>query len=575
MASKTQKFKTDVTFGAETDPSMTRTMNRLSAGIDRIGAAALKAGKTETAWMRSVKAGSASTATQIQKLERATQALINKHESLEKGIRDGVKNNRAGTSFLIDEYQQVGRMIENARKEMELLNREQKREVRRERIKGTVWRAAGAGVDLGGRVLRATPAAIAGSTIAGVTGLVGGVLALNHKTAEEYRQAQQYGMSYSRYKTGSILAEQAGLNGENFGDLSEELSNKLGEMGNDKTLNPMLAQLGLNKHMSGTKQQQFDEVMQRLSQGVLSNKLSPQQAESLADQLMGGEANKLLTYIIGLKKTYKEAMESAGELNNVTEDEARAALGSSQALSNLWISAETSMQGIAGELGNALMPQIKTWESQATQWIKENKEEIAKSIGTWVDNGGPQRLVKGLETFGRALSYVAGLLGDLMPDNSDSGKQKRVLQELGQTGSVELAAKTAHNEGLDDWFNAHVRGNKPLLNQVRDAYTSSRGWLVNDDDAFDAALGYAVNTLNGEKAGGQPESSDGVLVPFSARGGSARVSNTHNNQYHFNVVINGGAPEAMAQDLYEQFTSLVGSAGGSSDTFDSANLMSP
>jgi hypothetical protein len=113
------------------------------------------------------------------------------------------------------------------------------------------------------------PVAIAGAGVAGITGLMGGALALNKKTAEEYRLSKQYGMSYQSYKNGSILAEQAGLNGENYEDLSEELSNKLGGQGNDKSLNPLLAQIGMNKtQMTGSKQQQFEQGMQAISAGI-------------------------------------------------------------------------------------------------------------------------------------------------------------------------------------------------------------------------------------------------------------------------------------------------------------------
>ncbi|MCS2153985.1 hypothetical protein MUU49_15620 [Scandinavium goeteborgense] len=89
--------------------------------------------------------------------------------------------------------------------------------------------------------------------------------------------------------TGAGVAGITGLNGENYGDLSEELSNKLGEQGNDKSLNPFLAQIGMNKtQMTGSKQQ--------------------------FDQLMGGEANKLVTYIASTGKSFKEVMENAAQL---------------------------------------------------------------------------------------------------------------------------------------------------------------------------------------------------------------------------------------------------------------------
>lgn len=485
MASKSQKFNASVNFGATVDPSMTRTLNRLTSGIDRIGTETAQVNRVQTAWQRNMKAGAASTANQLKHMECATQALINKHEALEKEIRDGIKNNRVGTAFLVEDYKKVGAAIERARKETERLNHEQEREnkiaererrrkARAERFSGALFGASKSawartkaapgnilesGLSMVGglpfaaaKMAITAPVAIAKAGIAAGTGIIGSVMALNHKTAEEYRLAQQYGMSYRKYKTGSILAEQAGLNGENYGDLSEELSNKLGEQGNDKTINPMLWQLGIagKAGLKGTKQQQFDTVMQKISKAVLSGDMTAQEGESLADQLMGGEANKLMTYIISTGKSYEEVMKNAEQLNNISEDEARGALESSQILSNLWTSAETAMQGIAGELGEAFRPQLEAWEKEATAWISNNKDAIAKSIGAWVDGGGPQRLVDGLERFGDAVSTVIGWVEDLLPDMV--ARREKIRQHMLYGNSMVSGRALAKDYGLEDWF---------------------------------------------------------------------------------------------------------------------------
>ncbi|CAI1715636.1 MULTISPECIES: hypothetical protein [Serratia] len=604
MAGKSQKYNASINFGASVDPSMTRTLNRMTTGIDRIGTETAQVMKTQTAWQRQMKSGSASTVNQIKHMERATQALINKQEALEKEIRDGVKSGHAGMAFLVEDYKKVGVGIERARKGLERLNAQQERETklahkqqqseaRRGRYKDAflssprnAWaktkavpgnmmasglRMAGGLPFAAARAAIMAPVALAGAGAA----LGGGVLALNRKTAEEYRRAKQYGMSYRHYKAGSIMAEQAGLNGENYGDLTEELSNKLGEEGNDKTVNPMLAMIGLNKHlMKGTKQQQFDKVMQTISEKVKSGKLTAQQGESLADQLMGGEANKLMTYIISTRLTYKEVMKNASELNNITEDEARAALETSQMLSNMWTSAETALAGVAGDIGYALRPQLKEWEGQFETWVKNNKAMITNTIVDWVDGGGPKRVVDSLENFGRVVSAVSNMIGWFLPDNSDEARQRRVLQELAQKGSMALAQETAHNEGLDDWFKKNVKGNKELQTKLINTYVASKGFFYDDNEGFENRLDYYRNTLNGEKADNQPMS-DGEVVPVFSRLGNANVNNTHNNQYHFNIVIDGGASEAGAQALYDKFKTLTGDTGGSSDTFDSANIMAP
>jgi hypothetical protein len=572
MASKSQQYNASVNFGASVDPSMTRTLNRLSSGIDHIGTETSAVMKTQTAWQRQMKAGSSSTVEQMKHMERATQALINKHESLEKEIREGVKSGRAGTAFLIEDYRKVGIGIENARREMERLTKEQEREKhlaqQQQRLEAgrAKWRERGENLTASGRsglAAMATTVAKAPLAIgAAGAGLLSGVVALNHKTAEEYRLAKQYGMSFKHYKAGSILAEQAGLNGENYGDLTEELSNKLGEAGNEKTINPLLWQLGIASKdaLKGTKQQQFDKVMERISSSVNSGKLSAQQGESLADQLMGGEANKLMTYIISTGKSYEEVMKNADRLNNISEDEARGAMESSQILSNLWTSAETAMQGITGELGSALGPQLKAWEQQGVEWVKENKGQIAKSINEWVTDGGPKRAIDAVKMFGDVTMAVAQKLSWLLPE--DRKPEDMDSEQAARVRALEIAGAEADKKGLKDGFWGGATGTGEWSQYVK----------KRQDEAATAWVGKHEG-VSGDTV--QPESQSGETIPVFSRPGGSSVNNTHNNQYHFNVVINGGATEAGAQELYDKFTALTGGINSPSDTFDIPDPLSP
>jgi hypothetical protein len=580
MASKSQKFNASVNFGAEIDPSMTRTMNRLGAGINHLTAETEKLGKTQTAWQRELKSGSSSTLSQIKKVEQATQALISKQASLEKGIRDGIKNNKAGTSFLVEEYEKVGVMIGRARKELDALNKAQKREDRRKknwdaltsptknawaRAKSAPGNMLTSGLSMVGglpfaaaRAAITAPIAIAKAGLGAGVGLIGGVIGLNHKTAEEYRQSQQYGMSFRHYKAGSILAEQAGLNGENFGDLSEELSNKLGDQGNDKTVNPMLWQLGIagKSSLKGTKQQQYDQVMQAITShiGKGPGKFSVTQASSLADQLMGGEANKLVTYIASTGKSYEEVMKNADQLNNISEDEARAAVESSQVISNLWTSGETALQGMAGELGKAFQPQMEAWEQQATAWISNNKKLVVNDITAWVDGGGPERVVHGLETLGRAVAQVVKWIDEILPDSRDPAEMDTAAKA--RSRGMALADEEASKRGIG-WFDSdrwslESQGADEAEQAWKDAHSRAN---VPDYVTFDPA------SLGG---------------PIPALPTQANQQTSHQiNQVKITVnAAPGQSPEELGQGIYQKFTdSLPGVPDfAGANTFDAPSL---
>lgn len=523
---KTQKFNASVNFGATVDGSVGRTLNRLTSGIDDISSTSLKAMGVQTKWMRDLQSGSAGTANKIKTMEQATTALLKKQEALEKEIREGVKAGK-NVSELATEYQKVAVGISRASKELESLNAQRKQEEQQEQARqehedklqrkrqkrwDRIYGASMAPVTATKAIGRTAWSATKTGTAMGLGAAIAipaSIIALNKKTAEEAALAKSYGLTYERYKAGSILSEQAGLNGENFGDLAEELSNKVGQEGNDKTLNQMLSQIGLTKrHLAGkTKQQMFDIVMQSITSAVKDKKMAGTAGESLADQLMGGEANKLSTYIIGLGQTYSEVLANASKLNNVTNAEAEGAVASSRVLSNLWISAETAMQGAAGELGEALAPTLQKMESEAISWIKENKDNIAKSIGDWASGGGPKRLVDGLELFGQEVIAVGEKLKWLLPDPDKMNKDQQTITDyLAMGNSMEGAKSLANEYDLEDWFSQQHFDDPSKLQAIRD------DWKL-QHSPVDAGIDTVQNTpISSQSPVVQPQQTNHVQI---------------------------------------------------------------
>lgn len=540
---KSEKFNASVNFGGSIDSSLGRSLKWLTSNIQDSEKATLKTMGVQTKWMKELQEGSTTTTSKLNLMGKSMAALTAKQANLEKKIRAGV---RAGedVSKLTAEYKTVAVGISRAEKELEKLNTERKKEQeieanaqRSAKRRQSFYSAAGRGglsvVHGIGHGLKWGAIGAAGAAV----GLPGMIIAANKKLAEEASVAKSYGLSYEKYKAGSILAEQAGLNGENFGDLAEELSNKVGEQGNEKTVNPMLGQVGLLKShlLKMSKSQQFDTVMQAITSRVKSKQMTATQGESLADQLMGGEANKLATYIIGLNQTYDEVMKSSARLNNTTNAEAEGAIEASRTLSNIWTSGETALMGMAGEVGKAMEPQLKSLEDSALTWIKENKEAIAKSIGDWATGGGPKRLVDGLETFGEEVIAVGEKLKWLLPDERTAGQMDTI--------------QDARNRALE--VEAKKRG----------ISTASFGYQESIDIANSGEMAWREEHSNTDSAIYDGYADDSLRRVPDIPKTMPQTHITHSPTFNFNVNLAPGSSADMAQDLYEQSQKLLGGAG--------------
>lgn len=559
---KSEKFNASINFGASIDSSLGKSLKWLTSGIQDTEKTTLKAMGVQTKWMRDLQNGSSTTASKMKVMEQSMGALVKKQEALETKIRAGV---RAGedVSKLTDQYKTVAVGISRAEKELERLNAERKKELsldeaaakaeakyqkKWERIE-RVSKMPGRALSGAGRMLGSTAkwAALGGLGLAG--GAIGGGLSMMDKMADELGIAKSTGLTYEKFKAGGILATRAGLNAENFSDLVDELSNKIGEQGNEKTINPMLRQIGMTKSMLARlpKGEQFEKVMQAITSRVRAGGMTKTQAESLGDQLMGGEANKILTSILDDQKTYSEAMKEATRLQNTSNEEAAAAAATARTISDIWISAESALEGVVGEIGLALKPQLKAWEDSALSWIKDNKDVIAKAIGNWASEGGPQRLVDDAVKFGKGVGLLADEIMEaaqrlkwILPD-ADGVKTQKIQDYLGQQiargtnpeAAMAGAKSLAESYGVEDWFAAQHYENASNLQMLAGRY---RGGETPGD------VGY----------GGFDDSAIGGALP------KAFSQDTYHINPTFNITMQPGeSTQDVAQNIMDEFNKMV------------------
>lgn len=561
---KTQQFNASVNFGASVDSSVGKTLSRLTRGIDDIGSTSLKAMGVQTKWMRDLQSGSAGAASKMKTMEQATSALLKKQEALEKEIRESTKSGKGVTSELVEEYKKVAVAIKRATGEMEQLNKEQEKERKRAQ-RGVIFRARakgfgkGVGKGLkwgGGRIGRgmmsATRWAGAG-LLGGAAAAVASPIAINAQTAESAGLAKSYGMSIKQFQGMGIIARQAGLNAENGGDLAEEFVNKLNAQGNEKTLNPMLRQIGLSKSFLNGKSREdaFNEVMSRLSRMKDTGA-----AASLADQLMGGEANKFLTYIHSTGKSFEEAMSNAQRYNLLTQEGADGAMKANTAVGNLWGVAVSGMEDTIGKITGQLAPSVDRAAVRLADWINAMQPKITDAITEWMKpdsnkKTGPQRLWDSVVKFGNGVEVVAEeifavatKLKWIIPSESSQPKSPGEISKDAHALAYNEGMKQADQSPLNTWANLPwlFGGRKDFIDDYADQHA----------ETFETMLG------------AQDTASTGPNVPLL----KDSVNNTNHNTFNFSVTVQPGAPEDMAQSLHEQFKQLIGNTPSFSPTFD-------
>ncbi|MBU2714224.1 hypothetical protein, partial [Zooshikella harenae] len=214
-----------------------------------------------------------------------------------------------------------------------------------------------------------------------MSGAISGVMtATNALTAEQLGLAQSYGMTIEQFQAWGGLAAQAGLNAENTGDLVEELTNKVGEfkaLGEQSALSEVFDSLGMDQFfLEGMSSvEQFEFIMQRL----MSLK-DDQAAASLADMLMGGEGNKIITYLRNSGQSLDQVLATQNRFNQLSTKGAQGATAYHRSITQLFNTFKSAWAEISGVVGGELAPSISSWSESAANFARQNKTQLIKGL---------------------------------------------------------------------------------------------------------------------------------------------------------------------------------------------------
>lgn len=555
MAANTN-LKTSISFGAKIDGSFTGATGALNKALKGIGTETARNTALQSTWGRQLGRSLSGAAGETEKLKRA-------QDSLRKSMRAAALAGK-DTGRLEKRYAAISAELEKATRRQNRLTEAMRREVQiAERAERAALRRAaiGNGLRAGGRVAWRTGTGMgrglmsvgkwaSAGLLAGAAGAVASPIMLNSETAEKAGLARSYGLNIGKYMTGGLLAKQAGLNDENFGDLAEELVNKVWEEGNEKTLNPLLKQIGLTKGVTQKlgRRKAFDTVMQRLS--TMKDK---EQAASLADQLMGGEGNKFITWLISTGQSYEQAMKNARRYNLLTQEGADGAMKANAATDRLWSVAITGMQDTVGKITGALAPTVDGAALQLADWIKGMQPKLTKAVMDWMKpdaqgRDGPQRLWDGLVKFGHGAELVASeimavaeRLKWILPEGAGAQSSRSEIHKKAYNMAYNEGMREAAKNGVGAWY-------KPWSWDDRKDYVES---YARDNTAkYETMLG-AVDTPDTESA----QSS----LLFRAR----PQQTNHNN---VNITVNaapGQDPVDVGLRVFEEFRKSLPGGGDS------------
>ena len=278
-------------------------------------------------------------------LEKTLNDQIDQREKLSGEIKKGQKAQKKfadDSKKLKDSIQDVDE-LENSYKGLE-------KGIERARIEAEGFeKASKLGKTLKG-VGKAGTVAI-GSVWATTTAVAGLMTMTNSHTAEVVGMAQAYDMSIEKFQAWGGIAKQAGLEADSVGDLVEELRNKFGEfqaLGEQSTVSDVFGALGIEASaLEGLNSaEQFEFMIERL-EGVQDKA----QAASLADMLMGGEGNKLVTYMRNTGMSMNELLNEQERFNNLTEVGAAGAKKYGDSFGFLQTSITSSWAEISGIVG--------------------------------------------------------------------------------------------------------------------------------------------------------------------------------------------------------------------------------
>lgn len=201
----------------------------------------------------------------------------------------------------------------------------------------------------------------------------------NKANQEMLNMSKAMGVSYDTTKAMDGILSSMTLNWENFTDLIEEQANKFGELkgaGEMKKLNEAIALTGLSveKLQKMNPEQQFIAIAD-----ALVKMKDGQKAAFIADEIWGGEGNKIIQGLRARKQTVSEVIAEYQRFNFYTKEGQKATEDFNKAMSPISKMANSIRSQFAALIGQALVPYLQ----KATLWATTNKEVIQTRIAEY------------------------------------------------------------------------------------------------------------------------------------------------------------------------------------------------
>ena len=235
------------------------------------------------------------------------------------------------------------------------------------------------------------------------TALVVGAGAVNQMKLESDNMTRAMGLSIETAEAVTSAIKGIGLGSENVTDLAEEMINKLGEVDPSAlgAVTDSFAQMGLNLRdvINLNPQDQFNTITD-----ALLKMEDATQAASAADQIFGGEGNKVIATLRLQGKSMEDITKNYQMMNFRTDQSRKGAEDMAKAQSKTAQIIGSLTQEVSGLIGKALAPMITKFNEfmiNNKELISQNLDKLFNSIGNSVGDVG-----KHMET-------LIGWIGDL------------------------------------------------------------------------------------------------------------------------------------------------------------------
>lgn len=227
--------------------------------------------------------------------------------------------------------------------------------------------------------MAAAGSAASGAFVTAAGGVALFVTTTNKANAEIENMSKAMGISADITRAMDGVLANSTMNWENFTDQIEEMRNKFGEMkgaGEMKKLTEALDVANLKwKDLKGlSPEKQYIKIMD-----ALVKMKDAQKAAFVADEIFGGEGNKITGLLRSRGQTMTEVMEAYQKYNFFTKEGQKASEDFNNAMSPISQIAQSVKTQVAAMIGGALVPYLKT----AADWASANKDVIQSRIAEY------------------------------------------------------------------------------------------------------------------------------------------------------------------------------------------------